>query len=134
MPNSTTYHRQLSSLLKHTQPNRWWGFCLELLTMINYIIYIMQTGSKPGHYIPLPLGITLSSVFHYIHTIHIQFSLQNFKIADLFHVQSSTLNVHDQAARLPWTCPTGSQLQLILKSRNFATISLFMFPRWEILA
>ena len=53
MPNynvldSTTYHRQLFLLPKHSQPNRWWGFCLELLTMINYIIYIMQTGSKPG--------------------------------------------------------------------------------------
>jgi len=51
VPDSTTYHRQLSPLPKHTQPNRWWGFCLELLTTINYIIYIMQTGSKPGHYI-----------------------------------------------------------------------------------
>ena len=55
MPNynvsdSTTYHRQLSLLPKHSQPNRWWGFFLELLTMINYIIYIMQTRSKPGCY------------------------------------------------------------------------------------
>ena len=51
VPYSTTYHRQLSALLKHTQQNRWWGFFLELLTTINYIIYIMQTGSKLGHYI-----------------------------------------------------------------------------------
>ena len=28
VPNSTTYHRQLSPLPKHTQPNRWWGLCL----------------------------------------------------------------------------------------------------------
>ena len=46
--DSMIYHRQLSLLLKHTQPNRWWAFCLELLTTINYNIYIMQTGSKPG--------------------------------------------------------------------------------------
>ena len=46
--DSTTYHRQLSPLPKHTQRNRWWGFFLELLTPINYNIYIMQTGSKPG--------------------------------------------------------------------------------------
>ena len=45
---STTYHQQLSLLPKHTKPNRWWGFCLELLTTINYNIYIMQTGSKLG--------------------------------------------------------------------------------------
>ena len=48
VPYSTTYHRQLSPLPKPTQPNRWWGFWLELLTTINYNIYIMQTGSKPG--------------------------------------------------------------------------------------
>ena len=48
VPYSTAYHRQLSPLPKHTQPNRWWGFFLELLTMINYNIYIMQMGSKPG--------------------------------------------------------------------------------------
>ena len=33
-----------------TQPNRWWGFCLQLHTMINYNIHIMyllmQSGSK----------------------------------------------------------------------------------------
>ena len=28
VPNSTTYHRQLSLLPKHTQPNRWWDFFL----------------------------------------------------------------------------------------------------------
>ena len=36
------------SIAEHTQPNRWWGFFLELLTTINYNIYIMQTGSKLG--------------------------------------------------------------------------------------
>ena len=35
---------------------------------------------------------------------------QHFKIADPSHVQSSTLNVQDQAPRLPWTSPAGSQL------------------------
>ena len=48
VPYRTAYHRQLSLLPKHRQQNRWWGFCLELLTTINYNIYIMQTGSKPG--------------------------------------------------------------------------------------
>ena len=49
VPNSTRSHRQLPLLPKHTQPNRWWDFfLLELLTTINYNIYIMQTGSKPG--------------------------------------------------------------------------------------
>ena len=48
VPNSTIYPRQPSLLPKHTQPNRWWGFCLELLTMINYIISIMKMGLKPG--------------------------------------------------------------------------------------
>ena len=76
VPDSMTYHRQLPLLPKHTRPNRWWGFFLDLLTMISHIIYIMQTGSKPGHYIPLPLGITPSSVFHYIYTIHIQLHIK----------------------------------------------------------
>ena len=48
-------------LPKHTQPNRWWGFCLELLTTINYIIYIMQTGSKPGCY---KLDLIFHRIFH----------------------------------------------------------------------
>ena len=94
----------------HTKPNRRWSFCLELLTTINYNIYIMQTGSKLGHYIPLPLGITPSSVFHYIYRIHIQLHMKISKFADLPHVQSFTLNVQDQASRLQWTFPAGSQL------------------------
>ena len=64
-----------------TQPNRWWGFCLLLHTTINYNIYIMyllmQMGSKLGCYIPLPLGITQSSVFQYL-GIHIQFTHPKF--------------------------------------------------------
>ena len=28
VPNSMIYHQQLPLLPKHTQPNRWWGFCL----------------------------------------------------------------------------------------------------------
>ena len=80
VPNSTTYHRQLPLLPKHTRPNRWWGFCLELLTMINYIIYIMQMGSKLGHYIPLPLGITPSLMFHYTYTIQIQLHIKTSKL------------------------------------------------------
>ena len=98
VPDSTIYHRQLSLLPKYTQPNRWWCFCLWLLTIINYIIYIMQTGSKPGCYNPLSLGITPSSVFQYI-GIYIQYvynctpKFQNF--ADLSHVQLFTLNIQD---------------------------------------
>ena len=40
---------------------------------------LMQTGSKPGYYYPLPLGITPSSVFQYA-GMHIPFAHQNFKI------------------------------------------------------
>ena len=70
----------------------------------------MQMGLKPGCYIPLPLGITPSSVFQYI-GIHIQFAHPKFQnFADLSHVQLFTLNVQDQAPRLPQTSPTGSQL------------------------
>ena len=61
VPYSTAYHRQLSPFPKHTQQNRWWGFCLELLTTINYNIYIMQTGSKPG-----TLHLTNARIYHMI--------------------------------------------------------------------
>ena len=104
VPHSMIDHRQLPLLPKHTRPNRWWGFFLELLTMINYIIYIMQTWSKPRCYIPLPLGITSSSMFQY-RVIHIQYiynctsKFQN--LADLSHVHLFTLNVQDQAPQLP---------------------------------
>ena len=46
--DSTTYHRQLTLLPKHTRPNRWWGFCLELLTMINYIYTSCKRGQNRG--------------------------------------------------------------------------------------
>ena len=41
---------------------------------------LMQMGSKPGCYIPLPLGITPSSVFHYIriHIYNCTSKFQNF--------------------------------------------------------
>ena len=67
VPDSTTYHRQLSLLPKHTHTNRWWGFCLELLTTINYNIYIMQTGSKPG---------TLQSSSYVRHLPHLPMELE----------------------------------------------------------
>ena len=109
--NGTINHRQLSPLLKHTQNQIDGGdFALSSSPRLITIYTSCKWGQNWGHYIPLPLGITPSSVFHYIYTIHIQFAHQNFKIADLPHVQSSTLNVHDQAARLPCTCPVGSQL------------------------
>ena len=79
----------------------------------------MQTGSKPGCDIPLPLGIKPSSVFQYI-GIHIQYiynctsKFQNS--ADLSHVQLFTLNVQDQAPRLPRTSPTSSQLSAYPKA------------------
>ena len=81
VPDSTTYHQQLPLLLKHTHTNRWWGFCLELLTTINYNIYTScKRGRDRGHYIPLPLRITPSSVFQYIYTIHIPLHIKISKL------------------------------------------------------
>ena len=77
---------------------------------------LMQPETKPGYYNPLPLGITLSSMFQYI-GIHIQFSHQNFKIfVDLSHIQLFTLNVKDQAPQLTRTSPAGSQLSTYPKA------------------
>ena len=70
----------------------------------------MQTGSKPGTlHSPPPWNNTVLGVPLHIYNTY-TIAHQNFKIADLYHVQSSTLNVQDQASRLPWTFPTGSQL------------------------
>ena len=78
--------------------------------MINYIIDIMQMGSKPGTlHSPPPWNNTILSVQLHIYNTY-TIVHQNFKIADLSHVQSSTLNVQYQAPWLPWTCPAGSQL------------------------
>ena len=70
----------------------------------------MQTGSKLGTlHSPPPWNNTVLGVpLHLYNTYTI--AHQNFKIADLPHVQSFTLNVQDQASRLPWNFPTGSQL------------------------
>ena len=38
-----------------------------------------KRGRNQGHYIPLPLGTTPSSVFHYIYTIHIQLHIKKFQ-------------------------------------------------------
>ena len=80
----------------------------------------MQTGSKTKCYIPLPLGITPSSVFHYIYTIHIQLHIKISKFcrsvprstiySERSHVPPFTLNAQDQALRLPQTSLAGSQL------------------------
>ena len=70
----------------------------------------MQTGSKPGTlHSPPPWNNTALGVPLHIYNTY-TIAHQNFKIADLFRVQSSTLNVHDQASRLPWTFLAGSQL------------------------
>ena len=95
----------------------------------------MKTGSKLGCDIPLPLGITPSSVFQYI-GIHIQYiynctsKFQNF--ANLSHVQLFTLNVQNQAPPLPELLLLVLSSQLILKPRNFAAISLIMFHHWVV--
>ena len=66
----------------------------------------MQTGSKLRCYNPLPLGITLSSVFQY-RGIHIQ----NFKILQTYPMFIYLLlNFQDQAPRLPRASLAGSQL------------------------
>ena len=70
----------------------------------------MQTGSKPGTlHSPPPWNNTVLGVPLHIYNTY-TIAHQNFKIADLSHVQSFTLNVQDQAPRLPWTSPAGSQL------------------------
>ena len=70
----------------------------------------MQTGSKLGtlHSPPLWNNTVLGVPLHIYNTYTI--AHQNFKIADLSHVRSSTLNAQDQALRFPWTSPAGSQL------------------------
>ena len=70
----------------------------------------MQMGSIPGtlHYPPPWNNIVLGVPLHIYNTYTI--THQNFKTADLPHVQSSTLNVQYQASRLPWTSLAGSQL------------------------
>ena len=83
VPDSTIYHRQRSPLPKHTQQNRWWGFFLELLTTINYIIYIMQTGSKPGTlHSPPPWNNTVLGVPLHIYNTY-TIAHQNFKILQI---------------------------------------------------
>ena len=70
----------------------------------------MQTRSKPGTlHSPPPWNNTVLGVPLHIYNTYI-IAHQNFKIAYLYDVQSSTLNVHDQASWLPWTFPAGSQL------------------------
>ena len=71
VPNSTIYHWKLSLLPKHSQPNRWWAFALSSSPWLITLYTSCKWGQNRGHYIPLPLGITPSSVFHYIYTIHI---------------------------------------------------------------
>ena len=70
----------------------------------------MQMGSKPGtlHY-PPPWNNTVLGVPSHIYNTY-TIAHQHFKIADLSHAQSFTLNIQDQAPRLPWTSPAGSQL------------------------
>ena len=71
----------------------------------------MQTGSKPGTlHSPPPWNNTVLGVPLHIYNTY-TIAHQNFQnFAYLSHVQSFTLNVQDQAPRLPWTSPTGSQL------------------------
>ena len=70
----------------------------------------MQTGSKPGTlHSPPPWNNTVLGVPLHIYNTY-TIAHQNFKIADLSHVQSFMLNVQDQAPRLPRTCPASSQL------------------------
>ena len=77
----------------------------------------MQTGSKPGCYNPLHLGITPSSVFRYI-GIHIPFAHQNF--ANLSHVQLFTLTFR--------TKPLGFHelLLLVLSFRLIPSLGTFL--------
>ena len=75
----------------------------------------MQTGSKTGTlHSPPPWNNTVLGVPLPIYNTY-TVAHQNFKIADLSHVQSSTLNVQDQVVRLPWTYPASSQLLADLK-------------------
>ena len=86
------------------------GFLIELLTTIIYNIYIMQMGSKLGTlHSPPPWSNTVLGVPLHIYNTY-TIAHQNFKIANLSHVQSFMLNVQDEAPRLPWNFPGGSQL------------------------
>ena len=93
---------------------------------------LMQTGKKWGHYNPLPIGITPSSVFQYI-GIHIQFAHQNFKILQICPTLNyllelsgpSPLSFHNFLL-LPLN------FWLIPKLRKFVATTLFMFPHWVV--
>ena len=70
----------------------------------------MKTGSKTGTlHSPPPWNNTVLGVPLHIYNTY-TVAHQNFKITDLSHIQSSTLNIHDQAPRLPWASPAGSWL------------------------
>ena len=95
---------------------------------------LMQMGSKPGYYNPLPLGITPSSVFQYL-GIHIQFA----------HPKFQNLQICPMLNYLLWTFRTKPfsfhkllllvlRFQLIPKSRNFVAANLLMFPCWVVSA
>ena len=83
-----------------------------------------------GYYNPLPLRITLSSVFQYW-GIHIQFIRPKFlKFCRSVPCTIFTLNFQDQASRPHKLLLLFLSFQLISKSRNFVAATLFMFPRW----
>ena len=85
-------------------------------------------GQNRGCDIPLPLGITPSSVFHYIYTIHIQLHI---KIQNCRSIPRSIIYFERSRPK-----PLGFHglfllvlsFLLIPKSRNFAAIALIMFP------
>ena len=80
---------------------------------------------------PLPWNNTVLGVPIHRNTYTIAHpKFQNF--ADLSHVQLFTLNIQDQAPQLPKLLPLFLSFQLIPKSRNFANVSLFMFPHWAV--
>ena len=108
------YHQHWSLLPKHTQPNRWWGFCLYLHTMINYNIYIMYlfnvTGVKtgalqsPSPWDNIVLDVPIHKNTYAICTSKIKKNCRSVPHSIIY------LNFQDQAPWLPWASPAGSQL------------------------
>ena len=71
VPNSTTYHRQLFPLPNLHNQIDGGDFSFISSPRLITIYTSCKWGQNWGHYIPLPLGITPSSVFHYIYIQYI---------------------------------------------------------------
>ena len=93
---------------------------------------LMQMGSKRVHYNPLPLGITLPSVFQYI-GIHIQFAHQNFKILQIYPMFNYLLwNFRTKPLGFLKLLLLVLSFRLIPKSRNLLATTVLMFPCWAV--